>query len=580
MAKRSILEYLPFFRKAREQDPETPTPAEEKALEGEGYTHWELMAGNIFGQGTLPHLYNAYVNMRFQQDRERIAEYRRMASYSEVSDVLETICDEATMKFYDGNVLSLKFKGDRFNPPDGKITPKMKKEKQRVMDEFEELFFHRLDVNTDVWEWFHQFLVDGRLYQEVIVNEKKQDAGIQGLKTLPAETMLVIWNNKTGKIDGFQQVVVPPVPQGDTSTSSMASHASAPAASAKPVPFDIDQVNFVYYKRDPNNTTSIIGYLEKAIKPYRQLKLIEDSIIIYRIVRAPERLVFTVDVGGMPTKRAMEFIRQLQRQFSKKMTYNVSESKIQEMPNVISALENFWLPRNSDGRGPSVDVLQGGENLGEIRDLEYFVRKLYRALKYPQNRAGEEARSQGGGQAFYQTATEITKEEIVFAKFIERMQNKFERAFLHLFMQHLNFRGLKKKFDLSVNDFEIEFKLPSNYKEMVDLGEEQKRAETYLMLSNNEEFPKEWLMKRYMGLTDEEIEQMKQSLETEREEGDKGEGFRFQDAEMKEPEPEKGPSPEVTPPQPPAEEPKETPPVTGAEPKEALYLTEDEDEDF
>ncbi len=559
MAKRkTLLEYLPIFGKARKDDPEYVPPKVQAQEQGEGFTGWQLMDQS---NQSMMNSYNAYVNIRFKEDRERIREYRKMAGYSEVSDVIESIADEATMKFPDNNVIQLSFRGNKFEPENGKLPAKKENQKKRIQEEFDNLFFDTLDINKKAWDWFLQFLVDGRLYQEVVINEKNPKLGVRSLKILPSETMIVIYNPKTGEPYAYQQQPVPPV----TTDSKMSTATVAPGGAAHPVskgiPFDPDQISFIYYAKDPNEPTRVLGYLDKAIKPYRQLRLLEDSVVIYRIVRAPERLVFTIDVGGMPKAKAMEFIKRLQRDFSKKMTYDTNDAVLRETPNVISALENFWLPRNSDGRGPSVEVLQGGDNLGEIRDLDYFLKKLYKSLKYPLGRSEQPGGAQGG-QVFFQTATEVTKDELKFAKFIERLQRKFENSFKDIFMRHLNFMGLKKEFDLSEHDICIDFKVPSNYKELVSLGEDQKRAESYLMLATQEEFSKEWLMKRYMRLTDEEIEQNRELLEKEREEAEEGEGFRGgPESNQEPPEPPEPPEPaepkEPEPPKEPEEEPAE-----------------------
>jgi hypothetical protein len=286
-------------------------------------------------------------------------------------------------------------------------------------------------------------------------------------------------------------------------------------------------VNYGLYGRTKQE---IFGYLEKVRVPYNQLKLLEISVVIYRLIRAPERLVFRIDTGNMPRDKALKYVEKIKQKLSRKQTYNPQTGELTNEPEIFSMLENFYLPQSADGRGSQIETVGGNPaGFAELDDIYYFARKMYRAMKYPMSRvqAGEEKRSAdimfGGSQT-----GEISRDEIKWAKFLERQQEKFGREFTQLFLLHMDFKGLKKQYELDSKKIRITFN-PSNYKEQMEQNFLESRYNNYQALADREEISKYYLMKKFLKWSDEDIQENVDGLKKDQDYGftseDSGGGF-------------------------------------------------------
>lgn len=274
---------------------------------GEGIEDISLIQ-NISGYGkeglkSFNSFYQSFINTQFQNERARIIHYRQMAEMPEVSDVIEDATIEATQEDEQGNILTL-----QVNDPGLESNENIMK---NLKEEFEDLFYNKLDINDTIWDLLRNYFIDGRLFYERVIQEGNKTDGIINIKRLPAETMDYIYNPKTGRIQAYFQYL----------DDKCKRPGSLQEAEEDPnvIIFYPEQIGFIHYGTYGKTRYDILGFLEKAKQPYNQLKLLETSVIIYRLVRSPERLVFRIDTGNMPKDKAMAFVEKIKNKFTKKV---------------------------------------------------------------------------------------------------------------------------------------------------------------------------------------------------------------------------------------------------------------------
>jgi hypothetical protein len=250
----------------------------------------------------------------------------------------------------------------------------------------------------------------------------------------------------------------------------------------------------------------VTGYLQKALKPLNQLSMMEDSLVIYRISRAPERRIFYIDVGNLPRGKAEEYLNNTMNKYRNKIVYDPATGAIKDQKDHKSIMEDFWLPRREGGRGTEIDTLPGGQNLGEIEDIIYFQNKLYKALNVPTSRLIDDDTFNIG------RSSEITRDELKFQKFIDRIRNKFS----HLFFETLKRQLILKKIIVPsdwkhlLDDMSIEWSRDNYYAELKDAEILKERIETLQMLDEyiGTFYSKDWVRRNILNLTDDDVKQI------------------------------------------------------------------------
>jgi len=266
----------------------------------------------------------------------------------------------------------------------------------------------------------------------------------------------------------------------------------------------------------------ILSYLHKALKPVNQLRMMEDSLVIYRISRAPERRIFYIDVGNLPKGKAEEYLRGIMNQYRNKLVYDAKTGDIKDDRKHMSMLEDFFLPRREGGRGTEITTLPGGENLGQIDDIIYFQKKLYKSLNVPVNRLEQEAQFSLG------RTTEITRDEVKFKKFIDRLRKRFSDLFMQLLKTQLLLKGIITKDDWKTWKESIAFDyIEDNY--FSELKQSEMIKERFDLLSSVEDYigkylSHEWVAKNILKMSDEDIKDMEQQIEAETKAGAHGSG--------------------------------------------------------
>lgn len=468
---------------------------------GEGFEY----VGKSFNNGGLKHFLNfhdQYLERGFENEVARIMDYRRMSSMPEIADVIEDAVIESTQEDLNGDILTLDITDEEIAENENIV--------KTLNDEFDNLFVKKLKIGDIIWDLFKTYYIDGRVFYERIINEKDKAKGIQTLRRLPSETMDFEFDFKSGKIIAFYQYLS----SNKTRPINLEEAKKREANEKDIIIFEPSQISFIDYGVYGKTRYEIFGFLEKCKVPYNQLKLLETSVIIYRIIRAPERFVFKIDTGQMPADKAMKFVQAMKDRMLKKRTYDPQTGRLTNEPEVLSILENFFIPVSSDGRGSDITTV-GGNPTGftELSDVYYFAKKLYRALKYPMSRVTAKEDRQDSSVLFANSPVgEIARDEIKWSVFLERQQNKFCSDFEKIFLMHLEFKGFKKQYNLDLSKFDIKMSPPSYYKDRQQQLLLESRMTNYLQLGQQPEFAKTYLMKRMLDWSDEEIEANAEAL--------------------------------------------------------------------
>jgi len=416
-----------------------------------------------------------YANV--QNDKgARLRDYRVMAAYSEVADALDEICDEFVNHDDKGNIVKA-----RINNID------LESRQKETIEEELDTYISHFDLESKGWQYFRQFIVEGEIFFENIIHQEHTDSGILGVINVPSELIDPVYNNiQNMLIKGYiyKKPVFDP-----TNPSKIEKYDF--------IPMDSNQIVYVNSGVFNEDKTIILPFLENARRSYRQLSLIEDAIVIYRLVRAPERLVFNVDVGTMSPPKAEAYLRKLSHQYWSTKTYDLNQGDMAQKFTPQSMLDAFWFAKRQGSEGTKVDQLPGGANLGELSDLMYFIKKLYRSLKVPTSRVDP-------ADAF-RDGTEILREELKFARFIIRQQQRFANGIKKGFIAHLKLKNIWEGFELHEQDFDLEFNVPTNFYELRESQRLELKAGNYNNLAGNEFISATMAQKKYLGWNDKEI---------------------------------------------------------------------------
>jgi hypothetical protein len=433
--------------------------------------------------------YHNFMYANIQPDKgKRLGDYRVMAAYSEVADALDEICDEFINKDDNGDIVKLKLKDSHLS----------EEQKEKLRKEFQK-YISFFDLENKGWEYIRQLLVDAEVYWEHIIHKKYPEEGILGVVNVSSDIIDPIFENVQNQIiKGYllRKNIYDVKNPGKVSKIEL-------------VPMDVNQVTYVNSGIWNENKTLRLPYIENARRSYRQLSLIEDAIVIYRLVRAPERLVFNVDVGNMPPPKAEAYLRKLMTNYWSRRTYDADQGASVQKFNPQSMLDSFWFAKRAGSTGTTVDQLQGGQNLGELTDLMYFVGKLYKALKVPTSRLNSED--------VFRDGAEILREELKFARFIIRMQQHFASGLKNGFLTHLRLKKIFEEYKLHESHIEMYFNVPTNFYELRENQRFQLKAENFNNITQGDLVSKTFAQKKYLGWSETDIMANREFLRKDRE---------------------------------------------------------------
>jgi len=433
--------------------------------------------------------YHDFMYANIQPDKgRRLMDYRVMAAFSEVADALDEICDEFINKDEHGEIVKLRFVDVDLSDSQKN---KLKREFQKYIGYF--------DFENRGWEYCRQILVDAELYWEHIIHKKHPKEGILGVVTIPSDVIDPIFENVQNMIvKGF--LLRKPVYDAKN---------PGKVAKTELIPMDVNQITYINSGIWNENKTLRLPFIENARRAYRQLSLIEDAIVIYRLVRAPERLVFNVDVGNMAPPKAEAYLRKLMTNYWSKRNYDANQGATVQQFNPQSMLDSFWFAKRAGSEGTSVTQLPGGANLGELTDLMYFVKKLYKSLKVPSNRLNPDDTFKDG--------TDILREELKFARFIIRQQQRFAGGLKNGFLTHIKLKGLFDEMKLKESNIDLHFNVPTNFYELRENQKFQLKAENFNNITQSDFVSKTYAQKRYLGWNDTDVMANREFLRKDKE---------------------------------------------------------------
>ena len=400
--------------------------------------------------------YGQYVDIEgvFRTEFDIIKRYRDMALHPECDTAIEHVVNEAIVS--DQNDSPVEINLDNLSVSDSL--------RKVIRDEFKGVK-DLLDFDSKSHEIFRNWYVDGRLHYHKVIDMKKPDEGIQELRFIDAlkiKLMRIQPKNEKGA-KGAEGIPVLPY-SGETTVNKDAKvvefYTYYPQGMAqrygsvagKGVRIAKDAITHVHSGLVDRNKKLTLSYLHKAIKGLNQLRMIEDSLVIYRLSRAPERRIFYIDVGNLPKIKAEQYLRDVMSRYRNKLVYDSGSGEIRDDKKYMSMLEDFWLPRREGGRGTEITTLPGGQNLGELADIEYFQKKLYRSLAIPESRIA------GSGDGFnLGRSSEILRDELKFSKFVGRLRKRFSKIFLDLLRSQLLLKNIVTPEDWEIMSEHIQF---------------------------------------------------------------------------------------------------------------------------
>ena len=449
-----------------------------------------INAGGHFGQ---------YVDINGDQtksEKELILKYRDISQHTECDAAVEDIVNEAIVSDDDSSPVSLIM--NDLDQPD--------RIKKMINEEFEHVI-SMLNMNWYGHDIFRRWYVDGRLYYHKIIDEANPKNGLIELRSIdPTKIRKVRELKKEKDPKTGAEIIV-------GSTEYFIFQNESLGSKAQGLKIAKDAVAYVTSGLLDPSRKKILSHLHKALKPVNQLRMMEDSLVIYRLARAPERRIFYIDVGNLPKGKAEEYLRNIMAKYRNKMVYDAETGDMKDDKKHMSMLEDFWLPRREGGRGTEISTLPGGENLGQIDDIEYFRRKLYKSLNVPSGRLEQEQQFNLG------RSTEISRDELKFQKFINRLRKKFSALFIDILKTQLILKGIvtNEEWEDIRSDISVDFLRDNHFSELKDAELLRERLGTLREIDEyaGRYYSVEWIRKNVLMQNDEDIEDIIKQIDAE-----------------------------------------------------------------
>ena len=454
-------------------------------------------AGYITASGSH---YGSYIDMdggQAKDNHQLVMKYRGVATHPEVDAAIEDIVNESIV----GSELESPVTLNLDKIEDKEATDKIKElMNEEFMNICSMLKFN--DLGHDI---FRSFYVDGRIYFHLVADEKNLKLGIQEIRPIDAAKIRKVKEVKYKKDTATDAKIVEKVNEFYIFQNKAGANAG--------VKLSADSISYVTSGLLDPSKKQVVSYLHKALKPINQLRMLEDSLVIYRLARAPERRIFYIDVGNMPRNKSEAYMKDIMSRYRNKLVYDANTGNLKDDRKHMSMLEDFWLPRREGGRGTEITTLPGGENLGQIDDIIYFQKRMYRSLNVPLSRLEQESQFSLG------RSTEINRDEVKFQKFIDRLRKRFSMLFTGILKKQLLLKNLITEQDWEnwKNNIQVDYQRDNHFTELKNAEILQNRMNTLDQVSQyvGEYFSREWVMKNVMMMNDDDINEMKQQVEDE-----------------------------------------------------------------
>ena len=479
------------------------TQKEKEARDKVSFTLPQYDDGALDVSGTPGGAYATYLDMEgaAKNEMDLIQRYRQMSLYPECELAVDDIVNEAIVCDREEAPISI-------NLENVNLSPDIKEKIQENFHEVSDL----LRMRDGGYDTFKKWYVDGRLYYHIIIDPNNTKRGILELRPIDAL-----------KIKKVRQILPPKDPSDLQAPPRVEEYFSFNDGGmdgkkgGQIVRVAPDSIAYAHSGLLNEDRKMVLSYLHKAIKPLNQLRMIEDAVVIYRISRAPERRIFYIDVGNLPKIKAEQYLKDIMTRYKNKMVYDAQTGELRDDRKHMSMLEDYWLPRREGGRGTEITTLPGGENLGELEDVIYFQKKLYKALNVPSSRLEQESGFVLG------RAAEISRDEVKFTRFVERLRNRFGHLFNTCLEKQLILKGI-----LTLNDWRMieqkihyEWQTDSQFAELKEAEMLTERLNLLQSMNFADEivgnfYSKEFVRKRILKQTQEEIMEIDKQIELEK----------------------------------------------------------------
>jgi len=440
-----------------------------------------------------------------KDDRDLIRRYRDASVQPECDSAIEDIVNEAIVSDDDSAPVSLiadDVEGDKL---------------QNILNEEFENVVKLLNFNFYGHDIFRRWYVDGRLFYHIIIDEANPKRGIVELRPIDPTRIRKVKKVNKEKDEKTGVELIKNIEEYYIYQDN------AMVKSSQGLKISKDSICYITSGMLDPTRKKVLSYLHKALKPVNQLRMMEDSLVIYRLSRAPERRIFYIDVGNLPKGKAEEYMAQIMAKHRNKLVYDAQTGELRDDRKHMSMLEDFWLPRREGGRGTEISTLPGGENLGQIDDIIYFQKKLYKALNVPINRLEQEAQFSLG------RSTEISRDEVKFQKFVDRIRKKFSLLFTNLLRMQLILKGLisEDEWDAIRENISVDFLKDSAFSELKNAEVLRERIATLREVDEyvGRYYSIEWVRKNILMQTEEDIKQIDKQIKAEEPEEEEGEGM-------------------------------------------------------
>ena len=451
--------------------------------------------------------YGTYVDMdgTAKNEVELISRYREMAMQPEIESALDDIVNEAISQDDDGRITEIVL--DSLKQPE--------KIKKAIRDEFETIL-RLLNYKNMAQDIFRRYYIDGKMYYNIIVDKDKPTEGIKELRYIDPRKLKKVREIKKRKDERTGVDVMNVINEYYIFNDKVVSGTSSNYGPVG-VRITTDSIINVVSGLMDSRRSVVLSYLHKAIKPLNQLRMIEDATVIYRISRAPERRIFYIDVGNLPKLKAEQYLRDIMAKYKNKLVYDAQTGEIRDDRKFMSMMEDFWLPRREGGKGTEITTLPGGQNLGELEDVKYFEKKLYKALNVPVSRLEP---SQGFSLG---RISEVTRDELKFAKFIDRMRNKFSDIFNQALRAQCVLKGIctVEEWDEFKEHIHYDFIMDNNFSEMknAELMKERLGLLSQVDPYTGRYYSQTWIQRNVLCLNDIDITTMQKEIDQEKADG-------------------------------------------------------------
>ena len=451
--------------------------------------------------------YGTYVDLEgsVRNELELITRYREMANHPECDMAIDEIVNEAITHDTDGKVMDINL--DNLKQPETI--------KKKIIEEFNNIQ-KMLNFSNLADDLFKRWYIDGRIYYHVVVNDKDPKKGIQELRYIDPRKIRKVREIQKDRDSKTGAQVIRSVAEyyvyNDRGTTTQ-TFTAATNQGLRIAPEAVINVNSGLM--DAKNTF-VISFLHKAIKALNQLRMIEDAVVIYRLSRAPERRIFYIDVGNLPKGKAEQYMKSIMTQYRNKLVYDANTGELRDERKHLSMLEDFWLPRREGGKGTEITTLPAGQNLGQMEDVQYFQKKLLQSLNVPISRLDPQV---GAGIMGVGKTTEVTRDEVKFSKFINRLRNKFSRIFDDALRIQLSLKGIctVEEWEDFKESIYYDYKKDNNFAEMREAEVLRERVLTATQLDPfiGRYYSSKWIKKNVLRMTEEEINEMEKEIEEE-----------------------------------------------------------------